>query len=156
MKLLTLLRHARTQTASDSGADVDRRLDESGRLDAANLGQHLRELGPGYDLILSSPAIRAMETATLAGLEPKTDPRIYDASAGDLLAIAEGTADDVRSLLVIGHNPGMERLASLLTRSHIAMPTATMVELEIPVERWNETGSSAAALRRYVRPDRQD
>ena len=82
-------------SAIASGRDFDRRLNERGRADAPRMGEEMRKLGLDFDLILSSPAARAAETAKLAGLSPRFDQRIYDASAGELLAIVQ-EADDGR------------------------------------------------------------
>ena len=71
MKSLTLFRHAKTQRDSLTGRDIDRQLNERGERDAPRMGEELRTLGLDYDLILSSPAARAAQTAELAGLAPR-------------------------------------------------------------------------------------
>lgn len=138
MKSLTLFRHAKTERESVTGEDFDRRLEERGRADAARMGGELRRLGLGFDLVLASPAARAAETAELAGLSPRFDQRIYDASAGELLAIARETANDVRRLMLVGHNPGFERLASRLAGGPMDMPTGSLLEIELPIDEWRD------------------
>src|SRR4029450_2977650 len=103
MKSLTLFRHAKTERASPTGRDFDRRLNERGERDAPRMGEEIRELGLEYGLILSSPAARAAETPELAGLAPRFDQRIYDASAGELLSIVQEVDDQVRKLMLVGH-----------------------------------------------------
>jgi phosphohistidine phosphatase len=152
MKSLTLFRHAKTERESESGSDFDRRLDERGRDDAPRIGQEIRDQGLEYDLILSSPAARAAETAELAGLTPRYDQRIYDASAGDLLAMVREAGDDIGRLMLIGHNPGFERLASLLVGSSIEMPTGSLVEIELPSDRWSDAGQGGGRLARFLKP----
>ena len=152
MKSLTLFRHAKTERDSDSGRDFDRRLMERGREDARRIGEELRGLGLTFDLVLSSPAARAAETAELAGLSSRFDQRIYDASTGDLLAIVHEPDGTVERLGLIGHNPGFERLASRLIGQSIAMPTGSLVEIDLPINEWSEAGGSSGRLVRFLKP----
>ena len=156
MKSLTLFRHAKTERDSTSGRDFDRRLNERGERDAPRIGDEIRNLGLGYDLILSSPAARAAETAQLAGLSPRYDQRIYDASTGELLAIVQEVDNEVGKVMMIGHNPGFERLASKLLGHSVEMPTGSLVEIELPIDNWNETGGSVGRLARFLRPRELD
>lgn len=150
MKSLTLYRHAKTERDSESGRDFDRRLTDRGRDDAARVGREIGELGLGFDLVLSSPAARAAETAELAALSPRFDQRIYDAGVGELLAIVHGVDDAIGRLMLVGHNPGFERLASRLSGQELEMPTGSLVEIELPVESWKGAGSGR--LIRFLRP----
>jgi len=152
MKSLTLLRHAKTERDSTSGRDFDRRLNERGQRDAPRMGEEIRGLGLDHDLVLSSPAARAAETAELAGLAPRYDQRIYDASAGELLSIVQEADDQIESLLMVGHNPGFERLASKLLGHPVEMPTGSLVEIQLPVDQWQETGAGAGQLIRFLKP----
>ena len=156
MKRLILFRHAKTERDSDSGRDFDRQLAERGRSDARRMGEEIRKLGLTVDLIVSSPAARAAETAQLAGLQPRFDERIYDASAGDLQTILQSVDDSVGSLMLIGHNPGFERLASRLIGENVEMATGSLAEIEIPVDAWPDTGSGAARLVRFLKPRELD
>lgn len=152
MKSLTLFRHAKTERESESGRDFDRRLNERGRTDAPRIGQSIRQLGIEFDLILSSPAARAAETAELAGLSPRFDERIYDASAGELLAIAQVADDSANRLMMVGHNPGFERLASHLVGQNLEMPTGSLVVIELPVDHWREVGNGGGRLVQFLKP----
>jgi phosphohistidine phosphatase len=152
MKSLTLFRHAKTERESDTGRDFDRRLAERGQKDAPRIGREIRELGLDYDLLLSSPAARAAETAALAGLSPRYDERIYDASAGELLAIVQDAGQEVDRLLMVGHNPGFERLASRLIGQSVEMPTGSLVEIDLPVDLWSEAGKAGGRLVRFLKP----
>ena len=156
MKSLTLFRHAKTECDSDSGRDFDRRLMDRGRDDAKRMGQKLVELDLIFDLILSSPAARAAETAELSGLRPRFDQRIYDASTGDLLALVQEADPGVERLAMVGHNPGFERLASLLTGNDIEMPTGSLVEIELPAEQWSEVGKGEGRVTRFLKPKELD
>ena len=150
MKSLTLFRHAKTERESASGRDFDRRLEERGRRDADRMGTEIREQELEYDLVLSSPAARAAETAQLAGLSPRFDERIYDASAGELLAIVQSADDSIDRLMLIGHNPGFERLASRLTGQDMDMPTGSLLEIQLPIESWAEAASGSPV--RFLKP----
>jgi len=152
MKSLTLFRHAKTERDSTSGRDFDRRLNERGERDAPRMGEELRHLGLDYDLILSSPAARAAETAELAGLTPRYDQRIYDASSGEFLAIVQEADDQVGRIMMVGHNPGFERLASKLLGHPVEMPTGSLVEIELPVDNWGDTGEGAGRMARFLKP----
>jgi phosphohistidine phosphatase len=152
MKSLTLFRHAKAERDSTTGRDFDRRLMDRGRDDAKRIGAAIRALDVAFDLVLSSPAARAAETAELAGLTPRFDQRIYDASTGDLLAVVQEANAGIERLAMVGHNPGFERLASRLIGQHIEMPTGSLVEIELPVDRWSEVGLSDGRLARFLKP----
>ncbi|MGJ5896553.1 histidine phosphatase family protein [Streptomyces sp. V2] len=116
---IVLLRHAKADW--NDGADHERPLAERGRKDAPVAGRRLTDAGFSFDLALCSTATRTRETWKLAVQElperPKTvyEERIYEASLGELIAVLNETPDDVRSLILIGHNPGVHALADALT-----------------------------------------
>ena len=156
MKSLSLFRHAKTERDSNSGRDFDRRLADRGLRDARRMGEEMGKLGLKFDLVLSCPAARAAETAELAGLSPRFDQRIYDASTGDLLAIVQEVDAGVERIAMIGHNPGFERLASRLLGDNVEMPTGSLVELELTVDQWSEAGTGGARLARFLKPKELD
>src|SRR5215813_5144209 len=114
MKTLFVLRHAKSSWDNPNLADFDRPLNERGLAAAPFMGRVLRTKGYRPELILSSPAERARTTAALfkagAGLDSplEYDDRIYEASPQKLLKVVSKVADDKNSLMVVGHNPGME------------------------------------------------
>ncbi|MCX4777494.1 SixA phosphatase family protein [Streptomyces sp. NBC_01264] len=118
---IVLLRHAKAEWSD--GTDHDRPLAERGRHDAPAAGQKLAHTGITFDLALCSSAARTRETWKLAVQElphrPKTtyEERLYEASLGELIALVNETSDEVKNLLVIGHNPGMHALADALAGS---------------------------------------
>lgn len=152
MKTLTLFRHAKTERDSTTGRDFDRRLTERGEQAAARIGEEMRANELGYDLILSSPAARAAQTAELAGLAPRFDERIYDAGTEQLLAIVREVDNSVESLLMVGHNPGFERLASRLVGQDVEMPTGSLLEIGLPVDDWRDVEPSSGRLVRFLKP----
>ncbi|MEU9858869.1 histidine phosphatase family protein [Streptomyces sp. NPDC047974] len=116
---IVLLRHAKADWGQET--DHERPLAERGRKDAPVAGRRLARSGIHFDLALCSTAARTRETWKLAVHElaerPRTvyEERIYEASPGELVALLNEVADDVRDVLVIGHNPGMHGLAEVLT-----------------------------------------
>ena len=151
MKRLTLLRHAKTERDSTTGRDIDRQLTERGEADAARIGEEIRKSGMEFDLILSSPAMRAVQTAELAGLSPVFDPRIYNASTDELLAIVRGVDEKAGRVMMIGHNPGFESVATLLTGMVIEMATGSLLEMEL-AGTWHHAGEGEASVVRFLRP----
>ena len=152
MKSLTLFRHAKTERDSTSGRDFDRRLIERGQNDSKRMGEEMRSLGLEFDLVLSSPAARAAETAELAALTPRFDERIYDAASSELLAIVQSAEVEIDRLAMVGHNPGFERFASRLIGQIVEMPTGSLIEIEIPVDRWADVDDGIGRVVRFVRP----
>lgn len=154
MKRLTLLRHAKSERDSPTGADFDRTLNDRGRADAGRMGQKMRDLDLTFDLVLASPAQRVVETVEgVAGLSPQYDRRIYEASTESLLDIVRSTDDQIGSLLLVGHNPGFEQIAARLTDKEVTeMPTAALAEIELPIDHWRDVGESNGQLVRFVRP----
>ncbi|MFI2781961.1 SixA phosphatase family protein [Streptomyces sp. ALB3] len=116
---IVLLRHAKAEWSQQS--DHERPLAERGRKDAPVAGRKLADSGIDFDLALCSTATRTRETWKLAvhefGQRPRTvyEERLYEASIGELIALFGETSDDVRNLLVIGHNPGMHGVADALS-----------------------------------------
>ncbi|MFH8803144.1 SixA phosphatase family protein [Streptomyces sp. NPDC017936] len=118
---IVLFRHAKADWPQVN--DHERPLAERGRQDAAVAGRRLADSGIPIDLTLCSTATRTRETWKLAVHEfpqrPKTvyEERIYEASPGELIALLNETPDDVRTVLLVGHNPGIHGLADVLSGS---------------------------------------
>ena len=156
MKSLTLLRHAKSERESPDGSDFARSLNDRGRTDAKRMGEEIRDLGLEYDLVLASPAQRVVETVEGAGdLSPQYDRRIYEASAGKLLDIVREVDDRVDRLMLVGHNPGFERLAARLADEVDDFPTAALVEIELPVKNWQDVDESGRLVR-FIKPKKLD
>jgi len=164
MKTLTLLRHAKSGWEDSSLSDFERPLNARGRSGARAMGREMRALGLGWDRIVASPAARVTETIdglieSYGPLAPVYDEDIYLASLDTLLEIVRATDDAHATLLLIGHNPGMERLALLLSRGgplhdEIALkyPTGALAEVSLPVEHWRDVAESGGTLVRFLRP----
>jgi len=139
MRELILLRHAHADPAGAGMADVDRALSATGLAEAAAAGQWLRENALIPDRVLCSPARRARETLEavleqIGYVDQRLETGIYEASAGQLILLLDAHLDTERVLLV-GHNPGLERLASLLhsgqSSDYRGMPPAGIAVLTL-------------------------
>jgi phosphohistidine phosphatase len=164
MKTLTLLRHAKSGWEDSSLSDFDRPLNARGRAAARAMGREMLALGLAWDRIVASPAARVTETIdglteSYGPLAPVYDEGIYLASLDALLDIVRATDDAHETLLLVGHNPGMERLALLLSRGgplhdEVALkyPTGALAEIAVPVDHWRDIAESGGTLARFLRP----
>lgn len=165
MKTLTLLRHAKSGWDVPVPRDFDRPLNARGRKAARAMGREMRRLGLGFDLVLASPAARVTETLTElaqgygAAVDTRFDETIYLASVDCLLALVRAADDADARLLLVGHNPGMEQLALLLSgagalRDQVAAkyPTGALAEIGLDVAHWREVMPGEGLLARFIRP----
>jgi phosphohistidine phosphatase len=164
MKSLGLLRHAKSGLGGPTVADFDRPLNARGREAARAMGREMRALGLAWDRVIASPAARVTGTIEelaqgYGPLDPAYDERVYLAAPGTLLAMVRAADDALQSLLIVGHNPGIERLALLLSRGgplHDAValkyPTGALAEIHFPVDHWRDLAESGGTLARFLRP----
>ena len=118
MKELILLRHAHAEPTVPDGIDLDRPLSPEGLAEAESAGRWLKEHALVPDRVLCSPSRRTRETleavlGVIGYVDQRLEENIYDATPGTLIGLADAHRECDRVLLV-GHNPGMERLAALL------------------------------------------
>ncbi|HEX8217027.1 MAG TPA: histidine phosphatase family protein [Allosphingosinicella sp.] len=165
MKILTLLRHAKSTWDDPVARDFDRPLNRRGRKAARRVGEEIRSLGLEFDLVLASPAVRVRETLDEIEegcgrpLGARFDERIYLAEPGTLLDMVRAADDAAGSVLLVGHNPGVESLAmsldgGTLLRDAVAIkyPTGTLAEIELPAERWSDVAPGSGRIARFIRP----
>jgi phosphohistidine phosphatase len=158
MKTLYVLRHAKSSWDDAELADFDRPLNERGELTAPFMGEFMAANGFEPQAIVSSPAMRARETARLAQsaghftADIIHDERIYEASPRTLQTVASSIDDQFESAMLVGHNPGMEGFVRLLTGRSEEMPTAALAVIDLDIERWSDIDSGLGSLRRVVRP----
>jgi phosphohistidine phosphatase len=168
MKRLTLFRHAKSGWDDPVERDFDRPLNSKGKRAARVMGQYLRDHGLRYDRIAGSPALRVVETleemATTFGetIAPAWDKRVYLASAVTLLDVVHDTPDEVETLLLVGHNPGLEDLILMMVpdraddeardRVEQKYPTAAIAEIEFSADHWRDLKPGTGRLIRFVRP----
>ena len=161
-----LLRHAKTERAEPGARDRDRTLMKRGRSDAPAIGAYMEHHGLVPDLALVSPAKRTQETwalvaACFAKAPPHSnDERIYNATT-EKLATLIGETRKARTLLVVGHNPGLHDLAlQLIASGEIAarerinekLPTSGLVVIDLPIDDWGMLHPQAGRLERFVSP----
>jgi phosphohistidine phosphatase len=172
MRLLMLLRHAKTERTSPSGQDRDRQLNAVGRADAPAIGQYVASHKLAPDFALVSPAARARETFDLFAAELSSQPPceivhdLYGADPGQLLRIVRmatafsgGAAAD--RLMVVAHNPGLHEFALALThsgghkdREHLAdnLPTGGLALIDFDIADWADLSFASGRLRKLIRP----
>ncbi|HEY8003992.1 MAG TPA: histidine phosphatase family protein [Phenylobacterium sp.] len=140
MDRLILFRHGKAEAESASGEDFDRRLAPRGLRESAAMGARLADLGFLPDVVLISPAARTRETWAAAephfpNAEPQFDEELYHADSGSVLREAERAGAKAGTVMVVGHNPGLQELAvrllmegseppSLVERARRQFPTA--------------------------------
>jgi phosphohistidine phosphatase len=167
MKRLTLLRHAKSGEDLDAARDFDRTLNAKGRRAARTIGRHMRDAALRFDAVIASPATRVAQTLeeVAAGygqdLAPRWEKRAYLASPSDLLDMLQEAPSEVESLLIVGHNPGLEQLVLMLVPEDAEgardavmtkYPTAALAEMTLDIGGWDQAGPGRAALVRFVRP----
>lgn len=167
MKTISLLRHAKSSWDDPVERDFDRPLNPRGHRAAEAMGRYLREMDLRFDTVVASPAARVIET--LDGIEAGAgrrlgatfDRRIYMASAMTLLDLVQETDEASQSILLVGHNPGLEDLIFMLTPNDgsplrrqvdLKYPTATLAEMQFGVDRWEDITERSGTLTRLVMP----
>lgn len=169
MHRLLLLRHAKTEQESGEG-DRARMLTGRGRKDAVKIGHALDIRGYWPDLVLCSTSQRTRETWELLGPELAKTPQVefrktlYLASARQIIAQIHATAHPIKTLMILGHNPGIEECASLLARPPKSkveaekradmrekFPTCALAVLDFDVEAWSDVTGSGVLLE-FIKP----
>ena len=171
MRRLMLLRHAKTENEAPSGRDEDRRLDNRGHRDAAEIGSWIGHHPPFPDLVLVSHAMRALQTweiawAAMKGLvsEPEVElvPELYGADVSQLLeTIRDASSADPKRLMLVGHNPGMHELALALAgggdragRKALTdnLPTSGLAIFDFDLDDWADVAFRRGRLAAFVSP----
>jgi phosphohistidine phosphatase len=160
MKTLLVLRHAKSSWDDLGLDDHDRPLNSRGERDAPRMGQLVRDLELMPDLIISSDATRARLTAEAmsdaAGYEGTIllERRLYHASPSEIVDLLHDVVDaELETVMIVGHNPGLEELVTKLTGSREDVPTAALAQIELPIERWsNLTPATRGTLVGMWRP----
>ena len=171
MRRLMLLRHAKTENEAPSGRDEDRRLDNRGHRDAAEIGSWIGHHPPFPDLVLVSHAMRALQTWQIAWeamkelvSEPEVElvPELYGADVSQLLeTIRDASSADPKRLMLVGHNPGMHELALALAGSGDPagrkaltdnLPTSGLAIFEFAIDDWADVAFRRGRLVLFVSP----
>ena len=167
MRRLLLFRHAKAERSEPGMEDRARRLVEHGQKDAARVGAYMASHGLVPDRVMTSPAARTQETWKFAAPAFKRTPvatpveRLYDATPHDILGVIKGAPPAARSLLILGHNPGLHAVALLLvasgdieTRERLRekMPTCGLVVIDFAFDDWAKLHPQSGRLERFVSP----
>lgn len=156
MSTLILLRHGKSDW---SGGEPDhlRPLARRGRRQVPEAGRWLADNVGVIDLVVVSPAERTRETWRLAAAElavpppVREDDRVYGGSARSLLGVLQELPEEVATLVLVGHNPGVEDLVASLTGRTVSMPTSALAVIDLAGP-WSAAADTAADLRALGRP----
>ena len=167
MKRLTILRHAKSSWDHSGLDDHDRPLNERGWKAARRMGREMKQRGMRFDHVLASTAARVRETLdgvreTLSIDAPiQFEPRVYLASEETLLELIGALPQSVKAPLLVGHNPGLERLIVELThgdthgsRDQVAQqyPTGALAVVELPAQQWQDVEPGSGEITELILP----
>lgn len=153
---LILLRHAKSDWSGDE-ADVDRPLAKRGRRQAPEAGQWLATHVGRIDMAVVSTAKRASDTWDLVSAElgdrplTRPDEGVYAGSASELLEIVRSLGEEYVTVVLVGHNPGLEDLAETLTGDWVSLPTSALAVIDLDGP-WRSAGRALGVLRAAGRP----
>jgi phosphohistidine phosphatase len=166
MKTLYLLRHAKSSWKDDSIDDIDRPLSKRGRAAAKAMRRHLAERKVQPAQVLCSPAKRTRDTLAIvqgafaSAVPVRFEKGIYMADAAALLRRLKRLGDSLASVMIVGHNPGLEQLALRLSDGResearrdlaVKFPTGALAVIRSEAEHWNELESGGATLETFTR-----
>ncbi|CAH0497098.1 histidine phosphatase family protein [Novosphingobium sp. CECT 9465] len=168
MKTLALFRHAKSDWSDARARDFDRPLNERGQRGARAMGGWIKATGRQFDRMIASPAVRAAETVEEASkawgctFKVEWDRRIYLASSATLIDVLKELEGEPDSVLMVGHNPGLEDLifdlvpddgsSPLRDVVEQKFPTATFAVIELDASRWADVTEGCGRLVELKRP----
>lgn len=163
MKKLYLIRHAKSSWANPTLSDFDRPLNKRGQKDAPEMGKRLqlRKIVP--DLLLSSPAERALTTCKIIAEKIhypsggiKTDKNLYHAEDAEILQIVQGLDDRYSCVWIFGHNPGLTDFVNLLADAGIDnVPTCGVTACSLDIQSWDEASWKKGVLTFFDYPKKK-
>ncbi|MFA6218363.1 MAG: histidine phosphatase family protein [Erythrobacter sp.] len=164
MKILGLLRHAKSDWGHSDRRDFDRGLNVRGVRGARAIGGHIREHGVTWDRLVSSPAARCRLTLAEALPEytPEWDERLYLAGTDTIMDVLRETGGDARAVLLSGHNPGLGDMLfelvspknenDLYDEAKVKFPTASYAVFELDIDEWADLRDDCGTLVHFARP----
>jgi phosphohistidine phosphatase len=146
---LLIIRHGKSSWDNEGLDDIDRPLAERGIRAANDMAQRLKDMGIVPDLVLSSPASRALNTALIMSriwaLEPNAlqiHDSLYMAHVSEINQVVSGTPDAIRNLAIFGHNPSFTQYANHFLEEPLDnLPTAGVVIVTLEAANWKDMGS---------------
>ncbi len=168
MKTLGIWRHAKSDWNDRSARDFDRPLNGRGRKGAAIMGRHIASQPIWWERIVASPAVRVAQTIEIGAQAAKITPlvrwdrRIYLASSATLIDLLREQNGDPATMLIVGHNPGLEDLIFDLVPDdggnplrdivEVKYPTAAFARLELDITNWADLQEGCGRLIELTRP----
>jgi phosphohistidine phosphatase len=161
VKRLILVRHAKSSWKDERSRDVDRPLAGRGKRDAPRMGKRLKERHAAPELILASHARRARETAEILAHELgydadrlEVDENLYLASPNRILDVVTQLDDELASVLIVGHNPGLTELVNRFVPGLALdnLPTSGTVAVDFDATSWRDSATASAQLAFYDYP----
>lgn len=160
MKTVILVRHAKSSWDDPELSDFERLLNKRGLKDAAMMASIINEKGIKPDLIISSPAVRALATAqhfAEAMSYPldsiRREKAIYEHGPNGTLRILQKLDPDINTVMVFGHNPDFTHLVNFFTNKPFAhMPTCGVVCLDFKTEKFENLDTVKAEMRFFEYP----
>ena len=154
MKQLLIMRHAKSSWGDPAVEDFDRNLNERGKEDAPEMGKRILKKGFKPDLIVSSPARRALKTAKDVARELGYDEKnieqhfaIYEAAIEDVIHVIRNLEDQYERVIIVGHNPAFTGLVGYLGDALIEnMPTAGAALLELNIKTWKQCAQQCGKI----------
>jgi phosphohistidine phosphatase len=156
MKTLLILRHAKSSWSDPSRTDHERPLNKRGKRDAPRMGTLLREQALAPHLILSSTAKRACRTAKAVAEnadyrgEIRLLPDLYHGDPEVYRDVLRSIPDNYETVMVVGHNPGLEAWLEMLTGRSERLPTAALAHVQLSIDSWQKLDLAAEATLVYV------
>lgn len=160
-RTLIVMRHAKTEPQQEGQKDFDRNLMERGRNDAKLMAERLLNKGFQADLILTSSANRTQQTTEIfkqfsnnKNVATKALAQLYLAQAYTIENEVMAIADDVKTLMIVGHNPGISEFVYECNPKAISseMPTAAIVVFTVETENWQSFATAKKKLELYDYP----
>ena len=171
MKRLAILRHAKSSWAEAGMDDFDRPLNDRGRQAARRIGEELETRKLKFDLVLASAAVRVRETLAGAGEryefgpDVRFDDELYGASEEMLFAVIRALPEKMQSVLIVGHNSGLELIVAKLARDdgrglrdrvENKFPTAALAVIDLRTERWEDVKRGTGEIVELILPRELD
>lgn len=159
-KTLFLVRHAKSSWDDVNLEDIQRPLNKRGKRDAPKMGKHLAGYRVRPEVIISSPAVRANDTAREIAAklgfkksDVEIDEDLYSFDSSDIMEVIRGLSNGYQSIMLVGHNPAITRLVNELSGSNVDnVPTCGVALLRFNLEKWSGIKKGAGELLKFDYP----
>jgi phosphohistidine phosphatase len=164
-KVLLILRHAKSSWKNRKLNDHDRPLNKRGKKESVKIGDYLKNVDLMPDTIITSSALRAIETTTLLCRQSgyngivEVNFSFHEGNTASYLQAISTSNEDKSRLLIVGHNPTLEQLINILTNKSVRLPTCTLVQIKLNVPSWDNVIHSSGSKSEIVniwRPKKVD